>query len=655
MAHNIVGYNSATSEFNQLSNTDVDTLANYVLEYMAAGTYAGTMTVAQAPSFVGQIQYDTTGYTGAGTAVPVQWPTGTQVGDYALIICWNCSIGGPVQTPTPNIYLGGQGSWQSDTTNAYVSAWFDGGVTASALSSMTITPDPSYSGNTYCIFQVYVFRGCNNIVITPNATGIGGTEIEGFTCPTKSTNSAFIITAIADRTGTNQWYPDPAWVSSREMKQLDTGVDATGGTFYATAGYLRSENVSDGEVIQWYRSRVAASYQYASMTIEVVGLATSNSIGRFRDTARYGAVGTTDAYILEKNYSLSQVSSATLSAQPNPPMYFGITTSGNDVIVQENLTTIEQLADEILNRLAAGGPNAYYLGPTAPSDGGIWSSVGSLTDTEEGFSVTNTTYYLWHKLNSGSYTTSYKSPLKLSSGEIIKFTDDEVKLFAKLVEERMISTSIGTYALQSSTPATGTWTNAGSATDLIRTTTPVDNQQYTSVVGFLGPSYYVLSYASFFTGPVQYLGISGYTGPMYYIGAAVIVYGPTGYLGPAANAAYVGSIAYTGNSFSGYLGPTAKVSGTFYGPGTTYSGPTTFYGPGPFTRTTFTGTASFTGPASFAGATTTNYASTFLDYIPTSAYFTGITNYVGPTTDAISSIDSSTTTASSVTLWRRIA
>jgi hypothetical protein len=202
--------------------------------------------------------------------------------------------------------------------------------------------------------------------------------------------------------------------------------------------------------------RVMAAGTYTG----TITIGTSNPIGTFTDTYYNQAVGTNqDTGITTGStvYTLSQVTTATLGAASDPPMYVGLDTSvSGQTILQENLTTREQLADEILSRMVAGtgGTNSYYLGTSAPADGATWVSLGSLLDTKTAGTITITDYKLWERTTSGATLTS-KNPMKITGDPLQTFSDTELNAIIKTIEQRIIATGIGTYELATSAPGTG--------------------------------------------------------------------------------------------------------------------------------------------------------------------------------------------------------
>jgi hypothetical protein len=453
--------------------------------------------------------------------------------------------------------------------------------------------------------------------------------------------------------------------------------------------------------------RVMASGTYTG----TITIGTTNSIGTFVDTALVGAAGSSDTTQVSNTYTLTQVSSATLGAASDPPMYVGLDTSTpNQTVLQENLATINQLADEILSRMVAstGGTNAYYLASSAPSDGATWVSRGSLLDTITNLSVTVTDYKLWHRTSSGASITN-RDPVKLSSGSIQSFSDAEIQAVIKTIEERIVATGIGTYSIQAAAPGTGVWTSAGTIVDVrenINTSNFTGETSYTNenalsydatFVGtptFTNPN--ALSYTATFlnnafigtttsTGQVGFSTTVGFAGFNSFVGGYVATYNKaytSTYLGAATFSGvytggpfpfspgtqptpgnfleFFGTRNYTGD----YVGNTPfngpNYSGSFAGPtfSGTYTAPATFFGPVTYTGTVFyTGTAIFYGPiqsfegASYLGPQTFAGSPTAYD----GAAYLGTANYLGTADYEGTRVAPTTTTISTRTLWRRIA
>lgn len=354
-----------------------------------------------------------------------------------------------------------------------------------------------------------------------------------------------------------------------------------------------------------------------SYTGSIVVGSTYTPIGTFSDTARQGDAGSAGITIVTNTYTLSQVQTTTLSDQPDPPMYIGLTVSGSDVILQENATTLSNLANEVINRMVTdstyGGVNSYYLSTSAPSDGGVWTSIGQLADTEYNFSVTNAVYYLWKKISAAEYTTNYKRPLKLDSGQVVQFSDTEIQRIIKIVEQQIVSTGIGKYALQSSAPGTGTWVSAGTAVDRILNTATVSFAGPLAETSFQKPTVIV---------PGTYPDLQNYISDVEY--TRDLTY--TADVGYATDPVFTGFEAYLGVDF--FTGTTTFNSIISYTGTPTYVAEVFYTGEVPFAAyPEFTAVATYTVESTF---TATNVFNSTAVYTLESAFVSQV-GYTGAT------------------------
>lgn len=206
---------------------------------------------------------------------------------------------------------------------------------------------------------------------------------------------------------------------------------------------------------------------------------TGNLIGTFVDTARAGNIGDSNITIVSNNTNLYQSNTQIFTTVP-AFMTVGLNTSvTGTVVLEENKTTLSALGQEIFDRYMSNGPGTYYLGVTAPGDSGTWGYDYFIDDTLYNFTIQNERYYLWKKLEQ-NYAATHIEPLKLSSNVLTRFSDTEIKQLAYYVENIFLTTGIGQYALQTSPPATGSWVNQGTITDIRRQETTED---------FNGPAY----------------------------------------------------------------------------------------------------------------------------------------------------------------------
>lgn len=393
-------------------------------------------------------------------------------------------------------------------------------------------------------------------------------------------------------------------------------------------------NTSDSALVQYNSIDLAQLSEYvlelmaAGTYVGTINIGNTNPIGTFIDTVRVGGVGNSNTTILSNTYTLSQVN--TVQSTVDSPMYVGVVTSGNTVTIQENATTLNDLADEIIQSLVSNyGVNSYYLGTSAPADGGTWVSRGSLLDTLQNFIVTNTEYRLWHKITSSTYT-SYKAPLKIDgSNQLTQWSLTEVQRLIKKVEERIISTGIGTYVLQTSAPANGTWALAGTIIDVRR---GVDVDPGYTGVGNTYTATYQSETQPTYTGPTLSF-ISSYEGDSadVYTGVgdtysaeyqSIVLTNFTGETGYSLDVGYEGPAEtnYT-LAFDNYLGPLGGVPDSSF-----YLDDRRYLGPGP--PDSYVNTFVYIGPATYTGDVLTDYVAEFIG-----ASYTGtITNsYEGGT------------------------
>lgn len=399
-------------------------------------------------------------------------------------------------------------------------------------------------------------------------------------------------------------------------------------------------------------------------TVNIDG-ATGTSIGTFVDTSRSGSVGdhpVADSPTTITTYTFKQdITSAATEVITLPIEY---STSG---IRQQNDT---QLNDSIISRALANcvatGIGSYALQPSSPS--GTWTSIGTITNSVIG--ATNTTT-LWRK--TGGSTPTVVRPLKYQTSPSKSFkemTDAEIQGLTNRFRNRIISTEIGTYKLQTSAPSPGTWTTTGAA--FSDTRNALSNIAYTGSYGGSFTSNYAGSYTGAYTRAFagSYTGSYGASFTRAFAGTYSASYTRafagtyTGSYTGSFTGFYTGSYsrAFTGSyrpNFAGFLGPiyTGNYTGFFTGSYTgtytrafagTYTGNYTGSFSGTYTGNytgsfagTYTGTYAGSYTGSFSGAYAGSYSSTF------SGAYAG--NYTGAT------IQASTDTVSTVSLWVRTA
>lgn len=290
----------------------------------------------------------------------------------------------------------------------------------------------------------------------------------------------------------------------------------------------------------------------------------------------------------------------------------------------------------IVDYMSTGGQGAYYLGATSsgPPGTGTWTSAGTLNDTYY-VSTTLTTvgYTLWQRTDTASTGTirPLKQTVSGSTTKLVEMTDSEMQALGAYIGEYIRTTGIGQYAIQASTPGTGTWVNRGSFTNNENNT--ADNGSF--VGGYLGTfsAGYTGSYSSAYTG--AYAGTYNQT----FQGTFTLTF--TG--------AYTGTFTggYTGAYAGSYVGSYALRQGPSYQTATPTTFSTTYQG-GTYTAT-FAGTAPVTftgvgvlqiaytsGAGGMYGSYTGVYSSTFTGYYVSIGYtgvrpeaYTGTGAYTG--------------------------
>jgi hypothetical protein len=207
----------------------------------------------------------------------------------------------------------------------------------------------------------------------------------------------------------------------------------------------------------------------------------------------------------------------------------------------------------------------YRLQPTAPS-GGTWVARYTLTDVANGG---NTVTYLWQKTAATTLSDSNLRPLRLIDTKDVKeMSSSEILQMLPSFRNRIIDTGIGTYKVQSSAPASGTWVEMGN--EFADTREQVTPQNYLgnfsgNYLGtFSGSRNYSAAYVGNYSGSFANNFSGGYVGPANYSGAYSGAYANNfsgGYVGPA-NYSGTYSQGFSGNYVGNFVG-TAGYSGNY--------------------------------------------------------------------------------------------
>ena len=256
---------------------------------------------------------------------------------------------------------------------------------------------------------------------------------------------------------------------------------------------------------------------------------------------------------------------------------------------------IDYLIPPVVQTSITGGRGAYYLSLTSSPPGtGTWVSRAVLNDTYYNSSNVYTTdsYTLWQRTTGASLGTI--RPLKRSvvgaQVRLVEMTDIEIGDLYKVIGEYVRTVGIGRYALQTTSPVSGTWINRGSFTDTVNNLT---NTAYTGFYAGSFTGFYGVTYTGFYSGTYSSTYAGSYSGT---------------YAGPSYAASYVGSYSgpsYAGQSVGYFTGPSYASSSVGYYTGPSYSVKYVNNSQGPSYAGSYTGT--YAGPA-FAGSYTGTYA-----------------------------------------------
>ena len=485
------------------------------------------------------------------------------------------------------------------------------------------------------------------------------------------------------------------------------------GTPITSSNYQGLQEMSDSEIQQYLSYVLTNKFATdtdgtgtAELNVDTANALSGTSIGTFVDTERTEAIGTHPATgsTTSTTYYFKQVTSAASESITN--RLVGYDTGSVKEMTDSDLDT--DVLDKVISDMVSESDytvGQYSLAASAPT-GGTWTSRYTITDSAlSGDNVK----YLWQKTAPTSSANSDYASLKYASG-LKMMTSAEIEQMAPNFRNRIIDSSIGTYKLQATAPATGTWVQMGD--NLTDTRQEVTSQNYSGA--------YSGDYAGAYTGAKTYSGaysgsydgnyVGSYTGAKTYTGTYDGTYsgdysgnyvGTSAYSGSYSGAYsgdysgnYVGTSAYSGAYSGSYTGAYTgayilyyagvnygSFSGTYSG---AYAGTYTGYYTGAKTYTgTYTGsytgsyTGYYTGPKTYTGTYTGAYTGTYTgNYVGTSAYsgtytgtytgsYTG--NYVG--TSAYSgtytgsytgsyagdTVQATTETVTTLKLWLRTA
>ena len=414
------------------------------------------------------------------------------------------------------------------------------------------------------------------------------------------------------------------------------------------------QTMSNAEVKNYIANKITVGFagaasngsNTADLNIDTANALSGTAIGTFADTDRTEATGTHPATgaITTTTYYAKQITASDSGTITNRPLQY-------DTAIQQ--MTDAQIRNDIIDQAVTAmvteseyTAGQYRLAGTAPS-GGTWTSRYTITDVANGG---NTTYYIWQKTAATTAPNADLRPLKTyDSNNVKQMTDTEIQEMIPYFRNRIISTGVGTYKIQASSPSPGTWVSMGSASD---TREQVASANYTgsyggtrtySNVGYAGTRTYTpAGYANTFAGTRTYS--TTYSGTRTYTGSYVTNFSGT--------RTFAGSRTYSASYtrfFGGFVGGTFAGTRTYANAGYV-SAPTNFAG-------AFAGTRSYSANYSGSRTYTGTYANSFAGSRTYTGAYAGSRTYTGTYsgTYAGDTIQATKDTVSTVSLWIRTA
>ena len=333
--------------------------------------------------------------------------------------------------------------------------------------------------------------------------------------------------------------------------------------------------------------------------------------------------------------------------------------SGGVRLIQSMTDTQIQndIISNVVSTMVTGGLGAYWMGTSAPVDGGTWVVRSSVYDTYNGPSgeiITN--YYLWQKTATGSSAGTIRPLKRSANNQLQEMSDTDIVNLASHIRKYTVSTGIGLYRISTSAPGEGTWISRGSFVD---TRNVLTDDSYSggkdvsftrsfsrgftrSFTGTYAGTYtgsFTGNYTTTFTGGYTGTYQGGYTGT--YQGSYTATFSgayTTTFLG-AYTTTFLGSYTktFTGNWTATFSGTYSKTftgnwTGTYQG---SYTGAYASSYQGSYSGTRF-GSWTRTWTGSYTGSYTGTYQNTRFDSEQNTTFsgpvYTGVYEAVVPST-----------------------
>lgn len=406
----------------------------------------------------------------------------------------------------------------------------------------------------------------------------------------------------------------------------------------SSANFQGLQEMTEGEINQYLSYVITNKFASdtdgtgtAELNVDTANALSGTSIGTWTNTIRNDAIGThpTAGTTTNTTYYFKQVTAAASESITNRPVGWDSAIKEYDDSALDTDVLDKVIEDMVTSTGYTVGQ--YTLAASAPA-GGTWTSRATITDSNQGGS---TSLYLWQKTAPSTSANSDLASLKLDGTNVKMMSAAEIEQMVPNFRNRIIDSGIGTYKIQSSAPAGGTWVQMGD--NLIDTRQEVASENYAGTYTGNFTGNYVGNYAGGYVGDKTYSGAyagdyaGNYVGS--YVGAKTYSGSYTGTFSGDYAGNYVGTSAYSGDYAGAYA--TTNAYTLFY---SGFAGDTNYY------TGYYTGfyTGFYTGAKTYTGYYTGNYNRNFTgNYVGTSAYsgtysgtytgyYTG--NYVGTST-----------------------
>jgi len=466
-----------------------------------------------------------------------------------------------------------------------------------------------------------------------------------------------------------------------------------------SANFQGLQTMSNAEVKNYIANKITVGFAAAAnngsntadLNVDTANALSGTAIGTFDDTDRTEATGTHPATgsTTTTTYYAKQITATDNGTITNRPLHYNSSAIRQMTDAEIRGDIIDQAVTAMVTE-STYTAGQYRLAGSAPS-GGTWTARYTITDVANGG---NTTYYLWQKTAATTTPDADLRPLKTYSGNNVKqMSDAEIQEMLPYFRNRIISTGVGTYKIQASTPSGGTWVSMGSASDTREQISSVNytgsysgTRTYSTSYGgnrtytpagytntFAGTRTYSTNYAgsrtfsnaayasSFagsrtktFSGSRAYSGsyVTNFAGTRPFAGSRTYSTSYVLYYGGFVGGSFAGSRTYSTN----YVSASTNFAGSFAGSRTysnsAYSGSYS----GTYTST-YSGSRTYS--ANYAGSRTYSgtYANSFAGSRTYSGNYSGSRTYSGSYsgTYAGDTIQATKDTVSTVSLWIRTA